>query len=213
MIDASEYFLYLQEQQVLICQSCQYCLQPNGVKKHLQRKHSADVRKKLMSYAECLILRDPSKVVVPVTFVSAFECLKVTQGFCCSICNSLCGTIKEHCKAHRWTKVRLTFNSSNVLDRPWWKSQTIQTFFHGTDVKYFAVIDNNPPPSHSDKMNLLNQMLESAKLKDKELRSERDIVKEDKGKTENSPWLGRMDWKRMFLGRDMKRLVMFVERS
>ena len=110
-------------------------------------------------------------------------------------------------------KVWVTIKLSNVLDRPRWKSQTIQTFFHGTDVKYFAVIDNNPPPSHSDKMNLLNQMLESAKLKDKELRSERDIVKEDKGKTENSPWLGRMDWKRMFLGRDMKRLVVFVERS
>ena len=49
-------------------------------------------------------------------------------------------------------------------------------------------------------MNLLNQMLESAKLKDKELNLERDIVKEDKGKTENSPWLGRMDWKSIFLG-------------
>ena len=31
-------------------------------------------------------------------------------------------------------------------------------------------------------MKLLNQMLESAKLKDKELRLEKDIVKEDKGK-------------------------------
>ena len=76
----------------------------------------------------------------------------------------------------------------------------IQTFFQGMDVKYFAVTVANPPPSNSDKMNLLNQMLESAKLKDKELLLERDIVKEDKGKTENSPWLGRMDWKSMFLG-------------
>ena len=93
----------------------------------------------------------------------------------------------------------------NVLDEPRWKSQTIQTFFQGTNIKYFAVIDDNPPPSDSDKMNLLNQMLESAKLKDKELNLERDIVKEDKRKTENSPWLGRMDWKEMFLGQDMKR--------
>ena len=45
----------------------------------------------------------------------------------------------------------------------------IQTFFQGTDVKYFAIIDDNPPPNNSEKMKLLNQMLESAKLKDKEL--------------------------------------------
>ncbi len=63
---------------------------------------------------------------------------------------------------------------------------TSDTFFQGTDVKYFAVTVVNPPPSNSNKMNLLNQMLESAKLKDKELRLEKDIVKEDKGKTENS---------------------------
>jgi predicted Zn-dependent peptidase len=64
----------------------------------------------------------------------------------------------------------------------------IQTFFRGTDIKYFAIIDNNPsPPSNIEKMKLLNQILESAKLKDKELYLERNIVKEDKGKTENSP--------------------------
>ena len=102
---------------------------------------------------------------------------------------------------------------SDVLDGPRWTSQAIQTFFQGTDVKYFAVIDNNPSPSNSDKMNLLNEMLESAKFKDKELCLERDIVKEDKGKTENSPWLGRTDWKEMFLGRDMKRLVGFTNKD
>ena len=89
----------------------------------------------------------------------------------------------------------------------------IQTFFQGMDVKYFAVTVANPPPSNSDKMNLLNQMLESAKLKDKELLLERDIVKEDKGKTENSPWLGRTDWKEMFLGWDMKCLVGFIDKD
>ena len=62
-------------------------------------------------------------------------------------------------------------------------------------------------------MNLLNQMLESAKLKDKESRLEKDIVKEDKGKTENSPWLGRMDWKSMFLGWAMKRLIDFIDKD
>jgi len=103
MIDMSEYLLYLQEQQVLICRSCGYCLQPNGIGKHFQRTHSAvslKVRKELMGYAESLILRNPSEVVTPVTIVPAFDCLKVTQGFHCSTP----GSIKEHCKTHRWTK-------------------------------------------------------------------------------------------------------------
>jgi len=71
------------------------------------------------------------------------------------------------------------------IDKSRWKSQTIQTFFQDIDVKYFTVIDNKSYPTNSEKTNLLNQMLESAKLKDKELRLERNIVKEDMGKTEN----------------------------
>src|SRR5438046_10352690 len=41
MTNESEYLLYLLEQQALICRSCQYCLQPDGVRRHLQRKHQA----------------------------------------------------------------------------------------------------------------------------------------------------------------------------
>jgi hypothetical protein len=109
-MDTSQYLLYLQEQQALICKSCKHCLQPNGVESHLQRKHSAiplKVRKELISYAESLVLRNPSEVVIPVTIVSAFDCLKVTEGFRCLMCNSLYGTprsIKEHCRAHKWTE-------------------------------------------------------------------------------------------------------------
>lgn len=110
MINASKYLLYLQEQQVLICRGCKYCLQPNGVEKHLGREHSAiplKVRKELVSYAASLILRNPSEVVAPVAVGSAFDGLKVIQGFRCSICQSLYGTprsIEKHCMTHKWTK-------------------------------------------------------------------------------------------------------------
>ena len=110
MIDASEYLIYLQEQQALICRGCKYCLQPNGVEKHLQRKHSAillEVRKELISYRESLILRNPSEVVASVAVGPAFDGLKVIQGFHCSICQGLYGTprsIEKHCLTHRWTK-------------------------------------------------------------------------------------------------------------
>jgi len=89
----------------------------------------------------------------------------------------------------------------------------MQTFFQGKDLKYFAVTVVNPQPSVCNKTNLVNQMLERAKVKDKKLCLERDILKDDKGKTENSPWLGRTDWKRVFVGRDMRRLVGFTNKD
>jgi len=75
------------------------------------------------------------------------------------------------------------------------------------------MVNNPPPPSMSYKMTLLNQMLESAKLKGKEARLDKDVVKDDKGKTETSPWLGRMDWKQTLLDRDMKRLVGLADKK
>ena len=74
---------------------------------------------------------------------------------------------------------------SNILDKPQWKSQTVQTFFQSIDVKYFAVINKDSSSSNSNKMNLLNQMLKSIKFKDKELRLKRDIIKENKEKMKN----------------------------
>jgi len=45
-------------------------------------------------------------------------------------------------------------------------------------------------------------LLEEAKVKDQQ--SEHDIVKNEQGKTESSPWLICTDWKRMFIGQNMK---------
>jgi len=222
MTDVNKYLTHLSKQQVLVCRDCKYCLQPNDIQRHLQTKHlaiSLDVRQELVRYAEELLLPISSEVVTSTTIVPAFECLEVTDEFCCLICDSLCGTIRsveEHCRCvHQWTKSKGIYSSKlfNNISNTWWKSQKIQTFFLDVNKKYFAITVTNPPPSNSDKMKLLNQMLESAKLKDKELCSERNIVKKDKEKTENSPWLGRTDWKEMFLKRDMKRLVRFTDKD
>ena len=110
MIDASNYLIYLREQQTLICRSCEYCLQPNGIEKHLQRTHSViplKIRRELVSYAESLILRNPFEVITSFTVIPIFDCLKMTPGFRCLMYNSLYGTlgsIKKHCKGHRWMK-------------------------------------------------------------------------------------------------------------
>ena len=51
---------------------------------------------------------------------------------------------------------------------------------------------------------MMNRLLEEAKVKDQQ--SEHDIVKNEKGKIESSPWLTCTDWKRMFIGQNMKGL-------
>jgi hypothetical protein len=76
MIDTSEYLLYLEEQQALVCRGCKYCLQPDGVERHLQRNHLAtqlEICKELVSHAGSLILREPWKVIVPITVIPAFD--------------------------------------------------------------------------------------------------------------------------------------------
>lgn len=78
---------------------------------------------------------------------------------------------------------------------------------------YFAVTINNSPLNKSDKMDLLNQILEWAKFKDKELWLERSTMEEDEGKTKNSPWLERTEWKMMFVGQDMKDPINFTNKD
>lgn len=110
MIDESKYLQYLEEQQALVCRNCKHCLQPDGVEDHLRRKDGKiplDIRKKLVSYAESLTLRNPSEVIMPTTIVPAFDSLEVIQGFRCSFCSVLYGTpnsIEKHCRSHKWTR-------------------------------------------------------------------------------------------------------------
>ena len=50
-------------------------------------------------------------------------------------------------------------------------------------------------------------MLSIARIKDHQAQVNIDIIQNDCGKTENSPWLIRTDWKRMFNRQNMKSLV------
>ena len=106
-------------------------------------------------------------------------------------------------EVQRHEVLKNAFNMLGVL----WESQTIQTFFPNIDTDYFAVIVKRPPSSICDITNVLDEMLKRAKVKDAELCMERDVVKEDKGRTENSPWLARTGWKEMFEGKNMKTLM------
>jgi hypothetical protein len=90
-----------------------------------------------------------------------------------------------------------------------WVSQPVQTFFPSTQRKYFPVI---PPESrvqgpNTSNIDLVNELLSTARIQDNQTQLNIDIIQNDSGKTENSPWLTRTNWKRMFKGRNMKSLV------
>ena len=105
-LDYTKYFIYLHEHKLLVCHGCKHCLQPNGIQSHLQKKHQSTqlaTRKELIEYAKGLSLHGPNQAITPTIPLPTFECLKITNGFQCLVCDSLCGTIddmKKHCRTH-----------------------------------------------------------------------------------------------------------------
>jgi Orsellinic acid/F9775 biosynthesis cluster protein D len=105
-LDYTKYFVYLHEHKLLVCRDCKHCLQPNGIQLHLQKKHRSTqlvTRKALIEYANGLLLRGSKEAIAPTIPLPVFECLEITNGFQCLICDSLCGTIddvKKHCRTH-----------------------------------------------------------------------------------------------------------------
>jgi hypothetical protein len=78
----------------------------------------------------------------------------------------------------------------------------VQTFYAGSHRKYFPVdVDTHVT------MENVEELLGMAKLKDIERKSARDIVDTEQHKVDNTPWLRRTLWPRMFSGKDMKELV------
>src|SRR5438046_105961 len=53
----------------------------------------------------------------------------------------------------------------------------------------------------------IRALLERATLRDKELEKERDIMEEVENKVDQTPWIRRTRWPKIFVGRDMKILA------
>src|SRR5271154_6811480 len=73
--------------------------------------------------------------------------------------------------------------------------------------KYFRVkVDGERSRIES----VLESILKKAKIEDKSVRQRADLVEKNEGRGENSPWLERTGWKRVFAGKDMKDLTGYV---
>ena len=124
MINANQYLIYLQDQQVHVYRSCRYCLQSNETHEHLQRKYSEIslmTWKKLIKYINDLMLRQFSQISISILSISSFEYLKIIKGFQCLFYDFLSRIIdnmkKYYQDLHDWTKFKDIYHSCRWFDR------------------------------------------------------------------------------------------------
>ena len=87
------------------------------------------IYKKLLNYIKSLILWNLSKIIASIIIDSAFDDLKVIQGFHYSIYQDLyeiSWNIKKYYITHKWIKSKdINYHNMkwfNELDKSWWKS-------------------------------------------------------------------------------------------
>jgi Protein of unknown function (DUF3505). len=104
MLNVNDYIIYIEKYQVVLCRSCKYCLQPNGIFRHFQTEHKAvpmPIRKMLIDYTKGLELVAPAQVSIPNIMIPEIEGLNVMKGCVCKSCFYLCGTehsMRGHCR-------------------------------------------------------------------------------------------------------------------
>jgi hypothetical protein len=87
-----------------------------------------------------------------------------------------------------------------------WTDQKLQTVSINTGLKYFRVrCKDNTVNSDDDQM--IERLLQRAKEREEESIDRDELIKEKEGPGEESPWLARTGWKRMFMGRNMQEMV------
>ena len=110
--DTSQYVLYLEDWQVLICldENCRYCLISNGIQRHFQRYHAniydLSFRKQIGRYANTLTLCRPCDIMIPTNTPLSIPGLKIWNGWQCTECfkvDPMMDDRKQHCENnHDW---------------------------------------------------------------------------------------------------------------
>ena len=72
MLNLNDYLFYLENQWLLVGKSCRYCLQPDGVERHLRIEHKAVplvVRKEFVKYVDGLELVSSVELISPTDII------------------------------------------------------------------------------------------------------------------------------------------------
>ena len=128
--------IYLPDFQVLVCRKCQFAIQPSAISNHLKRHQIyRENRKRLLDTISQLQLHDPQDVPLPDSGSPAIPTLPVYNGYTCLLdsCGYNCASLKRM-QSH----VSATHSQSAVLGVSC-AQVCLQTFFQGTQIKYFRV--------------------------------------------------------------------------
>ena len=128
---------YDPQHRILICMQCCYAIQPTAISRHLKELHQIrrNERKELLESIRDVELADPADIQLPLADSLPVESLPVEDGVACNAlgCGYLSVTTKRM-KRH-WT----TEHGAVVADPANWRSVKLQTFFKGTQLRYFIV--------------------------------------------------------------------------
>lgn len=110
-----DYLTYLDEQQILVCNICEYAINGKSVGRHFIDHHGETsptniplkIRNRLIAFIPTLTLRPLiSTIKIPKHEVPALDCLPRIQGYHCTTCNGLSislPAIKGGCnRRHHW---------------------------------------------------------------------------------------------------------------
>jgi hypothetical protein len=120
-------------------------------------------------------------------------------------------TIKEDTvNQNRHVSHRSSLNLVDFLGTSY-ERQHMQTFFKGLNSKYFPVKLVEEVLEDGAVTDLISSSLALARKREQAMKASQDVIHENEGKGELSPWLRRTDWKTIFKDRDMKTLTKFID--
>jgi hypothetical protein len=118
--------LYLHGHKVIVCTACGHCIKGDGAELHLRRFHKEvpiDLRKECCRRVKERLnngdLLAPENVVSPARALGPVNELNIVNGFECSECGYVCGTLvtaQLHGRTHGW----------QIGKQETWKSQHVQ---------------------------------------------------------------------------------------
>src|SRR5438552_15437 len=91
-----------------------------------------------------------------------------------------------------------------------WTDQKLQRLSMNVGLNYFRVKDQDNV-SRTDEDQVIERLLQIAKEAERKAMDSDELDEEDERHVEESPWLNRTGWKEMFVGKNMKEMLKYID--
>ena len=140
---AGDLLEYNSKYSLLICRQCQYAIQKNALESHLLRhKIYRSDRQCLLTAIAQLHLLEPQNVTLPAPGLPPVDALPVLSGYRCTAAACQHLTVSSKRMKRHWSDIHRHGGSVPLL-ASFARPVKLQTFFRGTQVRYFEVASLN----------------------------------------------------------------------